>query len=145
MFVKIVKSKIIKKINAWLPVLVWALLIFHFSSGIVPIVSIVHWQDFLIKKTGHVILFGTLAVLIFRGLRIEKINRKKAAVWSIILAAVYGATDEYHQMFTLGREPHVRDIFIDLIGASLIILAVYKIVPRLSKNIYMLFEKLNLT
>lgn len=145
MLTKIVKSKITKQISAWFPVVVWAFLIFHFSSGNVPLASAIHWQDFAVKKTGHILLFGALAVLSYRGLRMNGIDRKKAAIWAIVMAGLYGASDEYHQMFTSGREPRVRDVFIDLGGASLIILAVYQLVPKLSKKMHAAFEKLNLT
>jgi VanZ family protein len=142
---RVVNNKIFKQISAWLPVVIWAFLIFHFSSGTVPLASAIHCQDFAVKKTGHILLFGALAVLSYRGLRMNGIDRKKAAVWAVVMAGLYGVSDEYHQMFTSGREPHVRDVFIDLGGASLIILAVYQFIPKLSKKMRAFFEKLDLT
>ena len=145
MLAKIVSNKIVKKISAWAPVILWAALIFRFSSGTIPLASTVHWQDFLVKKVGHILLFGALAVLIYRGLRMEGVNRKRAAIYAVISAFLYGASDEYHQMYTQGRESRMRDVFIDGMGAALIILAVYQFVPKLSKNIYIILEKLDIT
>jgi hypothetical protein len=142
--VLVMKSNIFRGLNAWLPVILWALLIFHFSSGTVPVASTVYWQDFAVKKTGHVLLFGALSILIYRALRINRIARKDAAILAVVLATFYGATDEYHQMFTQGRESRVRDIFIDGGGATLVILAAYYLPPRLSKKIYSLAEKFDL-
>lgn len=139
------RAKIIKQISAWLPVILWAALIFHFSSGTIPLASTVFWQDFAVKKTGHVILFGVLAILIYRGLRTSGIDRKKAAIWAVVLAAVYGATDEYHQMFTQGRGSRVQDAFIDAGGATLVILAAYYFPPKFSKKIRALAVKFDLT
>lgn len=139
------KDKIIKKLSLWLPVLAWMYLIFHFSSGRVPLASAVYWQDFAVKKTGHVLLFGFFAVLIYRALRGEGIDRKRAAIWSIALSAFYGATDEFHQMFTQGRESRVRDVFIDSIGAGVSIFLVYKILPKLPKQIKILANEFGFT
>jgi VanZ family protein len=130
-----VKVKIIKFLNLWLPVVLWAGLIFKFSSGTIPSASSIYWQDFAVKKTGHVLLFGALAVLIYRGLLGEGVNRKKAAIWAVFTAFFYGATDEFHQMFTQGRESRVRDIFIDGIGAGIVIYVIYQFLPKLPKKI----------
>jgi len=139
------RVKILRQLYAWLPVILWAGLIFRFSSGTIPLASAVYWQDFAVKKSGHVILFGVLAVLIYRGLRMEKIKRKQAAIWAVALSTLYGVTDEYHQMFTSGRTSRVRDVFIDGVGSALVILVAYYLPPMLSKKIYALVEKLDLT
>lgn len=138
------RAKIVRQLYAWLPVILWAGLIFRFSSGTIPLASVVYWQDFAVKKSGHVILFGILAVLIYRGLRMEKVDRKRAAIWAVVLATLYGITDEYHQMFTSGRTSRIRDVFIDSLGSTLIILVAYYLPPMLSKKMYTLVEKLDL-
>ena len=129
------EKRIIKFLSLWLPVALWAGLIFHFSSGTVPSASQIYWQDFAVKKIGHFLLFGVLAVLIYRGLIGQGLNRKKAAVWAVIIAFFYGATDEFHQMFTQGREARVRDIFIDGIGAGVVIYFIYRFFSKLPKKI----------
>lgn len=139
------RENIKKQVSAWLPVILWAGLIFHFSSGTIPIASTIYWQDFAVKKTGHVLLFGALSILIYRAFRMNKVERKRAAILAVVLSTFYGATDEFHQMFTQGREARVRDIFIDGGGAALIILVTYYLPTKLSKKVYALVEKLDLT
>ncbi len=139
------REKIVKQLNAWLPVVLWAFLIFRFSSGTIPVASAVYWQDFAVKKFGHVLLFGILSVFVYRAFRINKVNRKNAAIWAVVIATFYGATDEYHQFFTQGREARIRDVFIDSVGATLIVLAVYYLPPTFSKKVYAVAEKFNLT
>jgi len=52
---------------------------------------------------------------------------KKKAIWlSILIAFLYGLTDEFHQSFTPGREPRIRDVAFDTIGASLSMLLIWK-------------------
>ncbi len=138
------REKIVKQLNAWLPVILWAILIFRFSSGTIPIASTIYWQDFAVKKFGHVLLFGILAVLVYRAFRINKMNKRNAAIWAVVIATFYGATDEYHQFFTQGREARIRDVFIDCGGATLIILALYYLPPTFSKKIYAIAAKLDL-
>lgn len=134
------REKIEKQLSAWLPVILWALLIFHFSSGTIPVASTIYWQDFAVKKTGHVLLFGAMSILIYRALRMNKVDRKRAAVLAVILSTLYGATDEFHQMFTQGRESRIRDVFIDGLGATLVVLVVYYLPPGFSNKIYKLIE-----
>ncbi len=136
------KKKILSQISLWLPVILWMALIFRFSSGTVPVASQVYWQDFAVKKTGHVLLFGALAVLIYRGLIGSGIDKKKAFVWAIILSTLYGATDEFHQMYTQGRESRLRDVFIDGIGASFFTFLTFKVLPKMPKEVVQLATKL---
>lgn len=138
-------DKIVRKLSLWLPPILWAALIFHFSSGNIPVASPVYWQDFAVKKTGHILLFGFLAILVYRGLRGEGIDRKKAAVWAVIIATFYGATDEFHQMFTQGRESRVRDVFIDGAGASVCLLVIYYFLPKLPKKVQSLLKEFDIT
>jgi len=44
----------------------------------------------------------------------------KAAV--VLMAGLYGVTDEIHQMYVAGRTPDIRDLRNDVIGASLAVL-----------------------
>ncbi len=97
--------------------------------------SAVFWQDFVVKKTGHMLLFGTLALLIYRGLLGENVSKKKAAIWAVMLALFYGVSDEFHQMFTQGREARVRDVAFDTMGASIVIFVLYRFVQKLPKKV----------
>lgn len=130
-----VRTKIIKSFNLWLPVILWASLIFKFSSGVVPMASSNYWQDFAIKKAGHFLMFGALAVFLYRALIGQGLSRKNAAIWAVATAFFYGATDEYHQMFTQGREAKVRDVLIDGIGAGVVIYIIYRFFVKLPKKI----------
>ena len=138
------KTKIINFLFHWLPVVIWAAVIFKISNGRVPLASPVYWQDFAVKKFAHVTFFGFLAVLIYRGLRGEGMERKKAAIWAIVATALYGATDEFHQLFTQGREARVRDVGFDTIGATLAIYITYQILPKLPDNLRKIFERMEL-
>ncbi|MBI2759466.1 MAG: VanZ family protein [Chloroflexi bacterium] len=64
--------------------------------------------DFEVKKFGHVIGYGLLALSYWRGLRFDK-----KYIWlAWVLAIAYALTDEFHQSFVAGRHPSMVDVFL---------------------------------
>lgn len=126
-----------KKINFfiiyYLPVILWMALIFKLSSGTVPSTSTVYWQDFVAKKTAHFLFFGFLSLLIYRALVASGVKKDRAFWYSVTLATLYGASDEYHQSFTQGRESRIRDIGFDGLGALILTSGLYKLLERSKK------------
>ncbi len=112
-----VKIRIIKFLDHWFPPVAWAGVIFLFSSLTVTPSTEIYWQDFIVKKTAHVVEYGIFAALLYRALRGSGVEKLNAALFAILIAVIYGATDEFHQSFTPGREPRVRDVVFDTIGA----------------------------
>ncbi|MEK7497900.1 MAG: VanZ family protein [Patescibacteria group bacterium] len=133
-----------KFLKFWLPVIVWAVVIYSFSSIKTPSTSEIFWQDFMVKKTAHVVEYGILAVLLYRAFRSQGLNKTRAGTMAIILAAGYGGTDEFHQSFTAGREPTVRDVVFDTIGATLGIYIIWKLLPNLPPRLKTLAKSLDL-
>jgi VanZ family protein len=101
-------------IAAWLPVAVWAAVIFAFSS--VPSLSteLGTW-DTILRKLAHLAEYAILGALLARALR-----RPAAAV---ALAGLYAVSDELHQTFVAGRVGAPLDVGIDAIGALAGVLA----------------------
>jgi VanZ family protein len=66
--------------------------------------------------------------------------KRTSAVLAVILVFLFGISDEYHQSFTPGREPRFRDVLIDTAGAVLAILALWKLLPRLTGRFKEYFE-----
>lgn len=94
----------------WLPLAVWCLLIFFFSSLPKTSVGIDYWTDFTIKKTAHIIEYAILAILSYRAFG-------KSVFKALIFTILYAVSDEFHQSLVPGREPRVRDVLFDTIGA----------------------------
>jgi len=117
-----------KFILYWLPVIIWAIVIFIFSANPTTRASEIHWQDFVVKKTAHVFIYAILTTLLYRSLIASGLDTKKSAVLSTIIAILYGFSDEFHQSFTPGREPKLRDVFFDTFGSAT---AAYLILNRL--------------
>jgi hypothetical protein len=105
----------------WLPVLVWAGIIFALSATpnlrVAPTADV----DFVVRKAGHMAVFGVLAVLLWRALASS--GNRRAMVWSLVLTVAYAASDEFHQAFTVGRHPSPVDVGIDSVGALIALVA----------------------
>jgi len=72
--------------------------------------------DYFIKKGGHAVGYGLLALSYWRGLEFER--GKKWFAWG--LAICYAITDEVHQGFVPGRHPSLWDVLLfDNVGAIL--------------------------
>ncbi len=109
-----------KKIIRFLPALFWMGVIFYFSTRqTTGIGGSSYWYRFLILKSFHLIEYAVLFVLINFALNSNLI--------SIIIAYIYGVSDEIHQSFTPGRSPKLTDTLIDLLGILLGFL-IYKFV-----------------
>ena len=109
-----------EKIMLWLPVLLWAGVIFFFSSMAINKPAPFSWADFVFKKTAHVTEYAIFYFLIFRAMsnKQQSIN-KKVFRWSLFLAVLFAFSDEWHQTFVPGREGTLRDVGFDTIGSLL--------------------------
>jgi len=115
----------------WLPAIAWAGLIFAFSAQpdlrFVPDAGL----DFVVRKLGHMAVFGILALLLWRALARTNAWRRPWA-WAFVVAVLYAATDELHQGLVAGRHPSAVDVGIDAAGALIAVVAVGLIWSRRS-------------
>ena len=112
-----------RSIVAWAPVVAWAGLIFALSAQpnltFVPDAGL----DFVVRKLGHMAVFGILALLLWRAVAATTTWRRPWA-WGLALAVLYAATDELHQAFVETRHPSPLDVGIDAAGALIAVVAV---------------------
>lgn len=97
-----------EKFKLWLPVLVWAGVIFWFSGLAINKPAPFNWIDFVVKKTAHVTEYAILFWLVWRA--------GKSLKLSLAITILYALTDEWHQTFIPGREGTLRDVGFDTIG-----------------------------
>jgi len=112
-----------RSIVAWAPVAVWTGLIFALSAQpnltFVPDAGV----DFVVRKLGHMAVFGILALLLWRAVAATTTWRRPWA-WGLVLAVLYAASDELHQAFVETRHPSPLDVGIDAAGALIAVVAV---------------------
>ncbi|HEX6977606.1 MAG TPA: VanZ family protein [Patescibacteria group bacterium] len=123
------QKKAVSFIRFWVPVFVWIVIIYSFSSRTMPSVGPTYITNFAAKKTAHVLEYSVLSILLYRALINYGFSKTTAFIWAVSFCFIYGASDEYHQTFTPGREPRIRDVFIDTIGGSVGLLIIWKLLP----------------
>jgi VanZ family protein len=118
----------VKKLDAWLPPLVLMAVIFFFSAQ-PNLNSGLGWIDHVGRKIVHASEYALLCFLWWRALR-TKLDRITAlgAAWTI--AALYAASDEYHQSFVSGRHATWVDVAIDSMGAGVFVLLMLRAVRK---------------
>ncbi len=100
-----------KLLIAWIPVILWAAIIFYLSS--VPHLELTREPvgNFLSRKAAHLVEYSLLYLLIFRA-------QGYSGTWrAVMLTTLYGISDELHQLFVPSRTPMVTDALFDLLGA----------------------------
>jgi VanZ family protein len=97
-----------KVLLPWLPAALMMTAIFGFSS--IPSNEMPNFGlwDLVVKKGGHMLGYGLLALAYWYGLRFDK-----RRWWlAILLAILYSMTDEFHQSFVSGRHPSWVDVLV---------------------------------
>jgi VanZ family protein len=113
-FVFVFVRALVRRIALWTPPIIYAALIFHFSSESNPLPALTtHVWDKLLHATEY----AGFAVLLSRAFRGEGFGRARSILFALIVAIVYGASDEVHQLFTPGRDSSVLDWAADAVGA----------------------------
>src|SRR2546423_11710921 len=107
------KSKILR----WIPVILWAAIIFLLSSMSAPPMPPMAFP--LRDKIGHAVLYAGLAWLVARALWLHSRSLPKTLALAILLVSAYGASDEFHQQFVPYRTCDVMDWLADTIGAAI--------------------------
>src|SRR5919197_5330542 len=99
-----------RALTVWLPVLVWAAVIFTFSS-IPSLSSGLGLWDTVLRKAAHLTEYAVLGALLYRAFERE--------APALAAGIAYAATDELHQHFVRGRHGAPVDVAIDAVGLAL--------------------------
>ncbi|MBU2543750.1 VanZ family protein [Patescibacteria group bacterium] len=114
-------GKIKTTLNAYLPPIIWAGLIFFLSDQSKLPSTPQPLFDLIFKQTAHVVVYAILYLLIRRAVfKTQQIKNKLRAKLIILLVVfLYALGDEFHQSFIPGREATWIDIAFDMLGATL--------------------------
>lgn len=89
----------------------------HLSNNI-NINFIIDNYSFIIRKSAHFTLYLVLGLFVYNACR----DNKKRIIISLFICIFYACTDEFHQLFIIGRSCEIRDVIIDSIGSFIGIL-----------------------
>jgi VanZ family protein len=97
-------------LRLWAPVVLWAAVIFAFSSVPDLGTGLGTW-DLVLRKLAHAAEFAVLGALLLRAVAVERT--------ALALGIAYAATDELHQHFVPGRLGSPVDVLIDAAGLAI--------------------------
>ncbi len=97
------------RLSLWVPVLVWAAVIFALSSVPNLGTGLGIW-DLVLRKLAHLVEYAILGALLFRALAREPL--------AFAVGSAYAVTDEIHHAIVPGRAGSPLDWLIDTIGVA---------------------------
>ena len=97
-------------LRLWAPVVLWAAVIFAFSSVPDLGTGLGTW-DLALRKIAHACEYAMLGALLLRALRRE--------LPALGVGVAYAASDELHQHFVAGRVGSPIDVLIDSAGVAI--------------------------
>jgi VanZ family protein len=103
-----------RALTHWAPVVLWAAIIFAFSS-IPSLSSGLGTWDLVLRKVAHATEYAVLGLLLVRALQRE--------LPALVLGVAYAASDELHQALVRGRHAAALDVAIDAVGLLIGLLA----------------------
>jgi len=132
-----VKSGRGRRLLAWLAVLAWAGLIFFVSAQPKETFQRLGFTGQALSVGGHLIVYFVLMILLVLAQRAStKLSNKQ-----VLIVAIYGLSDEYHQSFVPGRTPTLVDWIVDLVGAGLALLVLLRWERRLESPRHRLHDR----
>ena len=99
-----------RALSLWLPVIVWAAVIFTFSS-IPSLGTGLGDLDTILRKGAHMIEYAILGLLLLRALGRE--------LPALAVGISYAISDEIHQHFVRARHASPVDVLIDTVGLAI--------------------------
>lgn len=78
--------------------------------------EIIEKYTYPIRKLAHYTLYFILGILSFLVVKDYSIN-KKLIIYSLLICFLYACSDEFHQLFIIGRSARVLDVMIDTFGS----------------------------
>ena len=131
----------IRRIIAWLAVVIWMGVIFslsaqtsersdRLSTGVTAVlarvvetvapratIDVAAWNHG-IRKGAHFMAYLLLGILAAIAFRSSGVRGKRGMAWALLLCLLYAAGDEGHQLLVPGRGAQVTDVLLDTAGAG---------------------------
>ena len=95
--------------------------------------EIIEKYTYPIRKFAHYTLYFILGILSFLVVKDYSIN-KKLIIYSLLICFLYACSDEFHQLFIIGRSARVLDVIIDTFGSFCSISVFYIFNKKISKR-----------
>lgn len=91
-------------------------LFFHLNMDEEQLQEIARAIEHFVRKSAHMTEFAILAILIYVWIGRWQITRLRKSLIAAVMAALYAGSDEFHQLFVMGRAGRFSDVLIDSAG-----------------------------
>lgn len=138
--VKMLNRKKLAMILSWTMLFLWMLFIFNLSSQVADesrglsggvldyIVKTVEKVNpdidldiesfhHIIRKCAHFTAYLILGAFAMNALKKSEISGQRGFVLALLFCVIYAMSDEFHQLFVLGRSGEINDVVIDSVGS----------------------------
>lgn len=106
-----------RRLGPWVPVVLYAGLVFWLSSQSRPL-PFLPTEIWAFDKLLHAVEYAVLGFLLARALGAAGLSPVRTFLAALLLASLYGASDELHQSFVPNRTCDPRDWAADTAGAA---------------------------
>lgn len=100
--------------------------------------NLIENSQFIIRKLAHFTIYTIAGINMMGFINTYNIKKKNKIISVLLVGVIYAISDEFHQMFSGGRTPAIKDIFIDSFGVLIgicVFIQLNKIVRKKSNKI----------
>lgn len=100
--------------------------------------NLIENSQFIIRKLAHFTIYTIAGINMMGFINTYNIKKKNKIISVLLVGVIYAISDEFHQMFSGGRTPAIKDIFIDSFGVLIgicVFIKLNKIVRKKSNKI----------
>lgn len=120
-------SRNLRRVSLWLAIGWMATIYYASSQPFIPTPNLFSNQD----KLFHLIVYGILGVLLLLSCRYTSPGYSGIQITrTVVIASLYGISDELHQSFVPGRELELIDWLADTLGALIAVLVLALLVNK---------------
>lgn len=78
--------------------------------------NLIENSQFIIRKLAHFTIYTIAGINMMGFINTYNLKKKNKIISVLLVGVIYAISDEFHQMFSGGRTPAIKDIFIDSFG-----------------------------
>lgn len=100
--------------------------------------NLIENSQFIIRKLAHFTIYTIAGINMMGFINTYNIKKKNKILSALLVGVAYAMSDEIHQMFSGGRTPAIKDVFIDSFGVLFgicVFIQLNKIVRKKSNKI----------
>lgn len=91
--------------------------------------------ELIFRKSAHAFVYGTLAIFLFLAITLlKKCSLVKRYILTMISLICIASADEFLQNYSIGRNPSINDIFLDVLGGNSFLLLFFVVTNRFRRK-----------